>query len=118
MSALRARRTSAHLANTSKLPSVTATELKNNLGEVLSRKDFQGIAVTRHKRPEFVVLPAEVYESMMQQVEVPLASLNAEFDDLVARMNTPKARKANAALFAATPAELGDAAANASGRRG
>jgi hypothetical protein len=55
---------------------------------------------------------------MMQQVEVPLASLNAEFDELVARMNTPKARKANAALFAATPAELGDAAANASGRRG
>jgi len=100
------RRDSSQQPNIAKLPTVTATELKNKLGEVLGGSQFHGVAVTRHNRPEFVVLPAATYENLMQKMSLPLAGLSAEFDALVASMNTPKAKRAYDALFGATQAAV------------
>lgn len=100
MSATKAPRSAkTQLRHVARLRTVTATELKNQLGAVLGQKDFQGVAVTRHDRPEFVVLPAAIYENLMNKTELSLASLDAEFDELIARMNMPKAKKAYDSLF-------------------
>jgi hypothetical protein len=46
-----------------------------------------------------------------------LDTLGAEFDDLLARMQGPKARKAMETAFNASPAKLGRAAAKAGRKR-
>lgn len=92
------------------LAEVSSSILKNKFSEVARRATKGPLAVTRHNRREFVILSAEQYEALQQSRRAPLASLSAEFDDLVARMNTPEARHAASALFAATPAALGKAA--------
>jgi hypothetical protein len=51
---------------------------------------------------------------MVEAVPDPLASLRQEFDQLLAAMQTPKAKAGVDALFAATPTELGAAAVKAS----
>jgi antitoxin Phd len=95
------------------LPDISASDLKNKFSEVVRRASREPLAVTRHNRRDFVILTAESYEQLQKSRAVPMASLSAEFDQLVARMNTPKARRATAALFSATPAVLGRAAVKA-----
>jgi hypothetical protein len=46
-----------------------------------------------------------------------LSDLTAEYDVLLARMQTPKAKKGMAAAFNASPAELGRAAVKAARKR-
>jgi prevent-host-death family protein len=106
------------LARISELSTFTTTELKNHIGTLLERADSEAIAVTRHKRPKYVVLPAAVYETIVETMDVSLVGLNAEFDEMVARMNTPQAAKAFDALFEATSDELGASAANTSKANG
>jgi hypothetical protein len=50
---------------------------------------------------------------MVEAVPDPLAGLRQEFDQLLAAMQTPKAKAGVDALFAATPTELGAAAVKA-----
>lgn len=97
----------------SELPEITASDLKNKFSEVARLTAREPVAVTRHKRREFVVLTAAQYEELQQSRRAPLDSLAAEFDQLVAKMNTPQARRATASLFAASGKALGKAAMNA-----
>lgn len=95
------------------LPAVTASLLKNKFGEVARRASAAPLAVSRHNRREFVILTAEQYESLQQSRRAPLEKLSAEFDELVASMQTGKARRATASLFMSSSKTLGKAAVNA-----
>ena len=100
------------------LESVTASEAKGSFGAVLDRVVTRGaIAITKHDQIRAVILPVEQYEALLAQRRNPLAELEGEFDALVARMQTPKARAAGRALFDATPERLGKAATARARRR-
>ncbi len=95
------------------LSEVTASVLKNKFSEVARLASSGPLAVSRHNRREFVILTAGQYEELQQSRRAPLESLTAEFDQMVAKMNTPKAKRATASLFSASPKALGKAAVNA-----
>lgn len=97
----------------SSLPAVTASELKNNFGEVSGKAMKGALAITRHQRAEFVLLPVEQYLELQQARTAPLDALTSQFDAMAARMNTPAAQRGVAHLFQASPAELGKSAVNA-----
>jgi len=93
------------------LETVTASEAKGSFGAVLDRVVTRGaIAITKHDQIRAVILPIEQYEALLAQRKNPLAELEGEFEGLIARMQTPKARAAGRALFDATPERLGRAA--------
>ncbi|MDB6152239.1 MAG: prevent-host-death family protein [Chthoniobacteraceae bacterium] len=94
-------------ASIADLAEVTASVLKNKFSEVARLAANGPLAVSRHRRREFVILTAEQYEELQQSRRAPIESLTAEFDQIVARMNTPEGKRATAALFSATSADLG-----------
>ena len=101
------------------LETVTATEAKSSFGAVLDKVVAGGaVAITKHDQVRAVLLPVKHYEALLAQRKNPLAELEGEFDALVTRMQTPKARTASRALFDATPERLGRAAVAARRRRG
>src|SRR4051812_13860048 len=113
-------RMSAKLANPhrgreaiSSLPAVTASELKNNFGAVSAQAMKRAVAITRHQRAEFVLLPVEQYLELQQARTAPLDALASQFDAMVARMNTPAAKRGVAKLFRVSPTGLGKSAVKA-----
>src|SRR5262252_2888789 len=93
------------------MPEFTATAAKNSFGALMDALAARGaVAITNRNAPRAVLLSIEEYESLVAKIPDPLESLRSEFDDLVGKMQTPRAKKAVDALFAATPDELGDAA--------
>ena len=92
------------------LPTVTASDLKNNFGEVSTLAQKGALAITRHQRAEFVLLPVTQYRELQQARTAPLEALASRFDALVAKMNTPAARQGVTKLFKAGPAALGKSA--------
>ena len=95
------------------LQAVTASDLKNNFGEVSVKAMKGALAITRHQRAEFVLLPVEQYLELQQARTAPLDALTSQFDAMVARMNTPTAKRGVAKLFQASPAALGKSAVKA-----
>jgi prevent-host-death family protein len=102
----------------SSLPAVTASELKNNFGAVSAQAMKGAVAITRHQRAEFVLLPVEQYLELQQARTAPLDALTSEFDAMVGRMNTPAAKRGVAKLFQASPARLGESAVKAAAHGG
>jgi antitoxin Phd len=100
-------------ASIAELPEITVSVLKNKFSDVARLAAREPLAVSRHNRREYVILTAEQYEELQQSRRAPLENLAAEFDQLVTRMNTPKAKRAAASLFSATSAQLGKAAQKA-----
>jgi antitoxin Phd len=100
------------------IPTVAATRVKNEFGAVLERAIHGGaVAITRHDTPKAVLLSYEEFESLVQVRSRSLDSLGAEFDDLLNKMQSPKAKKGMDAAFNATPAKLGRAAVKAARKR-
>ncbi len=97
-------------ASVADLSEVTASVLKNKFSEVARLAARSPLAVSRHGRREFVILTAEQYEELQESRRAPLKSVVGQFDEMVARMNTPEGKRATAALFSATSADLGRAA--------
>ena len=99
--------------------SVTASEAKSEFGRVLEMA-IQGAAVviTKHDAPKAVLISVEDFNALSGATEARLDTLNAEFDVLLARMQTSKARRGMKTAFAASGRELGQAAAAAARRRG
>ena len=96
------------------VPSVPATQLKNELGALLERAMHGGaVAITRHDKPRAVLISYEEFSALAKLRSPDLADLDAEFDGLLARMQTPAARAGMAAAFDETPAKLGKAAVRA-----
>jgi antitoxin Phd len=99
------------------VPSVAATRLKNELGAVLEEAARGAVAITRHDAPKAVLVSYEEFQALVSARAQSLSELDAEFDALLERMQTPKARKGVEAAFKASPARLGRAAAAKPARR-
>ena len=96
------------------VPSVAATRLKNEFGTVLEQAVRGGaVAITKHETPRAVLISYGEFQALVKARAQTLGELRAEYDTLLARMQTPKARKGMGAAFDATPAELGRAAVKA-----
>lgn len=90
------------------IPTVAATQVKNEFGAILDQATRSGaVAITRHDTPKAVLLSYEEFESLVQVRSRTLDHLGAEFDDLLDRMQNPKAKKAMNAAFNASSAKLG-----------
>ena len=99
--------------------SVSATDAKNTFGTILEKALAKGmVEITKRDKARAVLLSMEEYQALLERSPDPLKILTAEFDALVARMQTPVAKAAGRALFKATPAELGKAAVSAVRKRG
>ena len=89
---------------------ITATEAKNAFGRVLDTALSRGVvAITKREKVHAVVLSVEAYDALVNNSSRVLAGLESEFDALVTAMQTPRARAAGDALFAAKPARSRDA---------
>lgn len=97
----------------------TATQAKNEFGRVLELV-LQGgaVVITRHDAPKAILISMDEFNKLSHAAERMLDSLSQEFDTLLARMQSPKARAAMKAAFAASPKELGKAALVAARNRG
>jgi antitoxin Phd len=95
--------------------SVTATEAKNEFGQLLETVIRGGrVFITRHDAPKAVLISAEDFEALSaaanSNAKAKLAGLNARFDAMLARMQEPGAREKMQAAFDASPKEMGKAA--------
>ena len=96
---------------TTVLRSVAATDAKNEFGAVLDTAVQDGaVVITKHDTPKAVLVSVDRVGAILANHEPDLQALSREFDELVVRMRTPKARVAARDLFTATPKEFGDAA--------
>ena len=75
------------------------------------------VVITRHDAPKAVLISVESFNALSGAAETTLDTLNGEFDALLARMQTPKARRGMKAAFAASGRQLGKAAVDAARTR-
>lgn len=93
------------------ISTVAATKVKNAFGTILEKAMHSGaIAITRHDRPKAVLLSFAEFESLVKERGHSLDNLDREFDGLLARMQTPRAKNGVDVAFNASPDELGRAA--------
>ena len=99
--------------------SYTATEAKNEFGRLLEQA-IQGetVVITRHNSPKAVLISMDQFNALKQAPQLKLDTLSGEFDALLAKMQSPKARSAMEAVFNASPQQLGKAAVAAARKRG
>jgi antitoxin Phd len=99
--------------------SFKATDAKNAFGRVLEAAIREGaIVITKHDDPKAVLLSWDEFEALASARSGQLRALTDEFDALLARMQTARARRGMRAAFDATPTQLGKAAVAAASRRG
>jgi antitoxin Phd len=98
---------------------ISATDAKNNLGELLDSVVQGGmVLITKHETPKAVLLSMDEYRALSRATQTRLDTLNDEFDAMLARMQTAKARAGTRAAFNASPEQLGKAAVAAARKRG
>ncbi len=89
-------------------PAYTASEAKNAFGRILDAAARSGmVTITRHDEPRAVVLSIEEYRALAGARQSALDALSGEFDEMLARMQSPRARKAMQSAFDTDPATLG-----------
>ena len=99
--------------------SFTATKVKNEFGRILE-KAIQGetVVITKHDNPKAVLISVEQFNALKHAPELKLDTLSSEFDALLARMQSSKARTAMKAAFRSSPQQLGKAAVLAARKHG
>ncbi len=96
------------------IPSIASTDVKNAFGTMLDRVVAGSpVAITRHDAPRAVLVSYEEFQSLARSRTQGLDALDAEFDELLSRMQTAKAKKGMVDAFDATPPTLGRAAVKA-----
>ena len=99
--------------------SVTATDAKKQFGRVLEMVLRGGaVVITKHDAPKAILLSVDEFNALTRTTETKLDSLCADFDAMLARMQTPRARSGMQAAFGASPKALGRAAVTAARKRG
>ena len=99
--------------------SISATEAKNEFGRILERVIQGGrVVITKHHEPKAVLMSINDFNELSRANRVKLDTLSAEFDALLARMQTPGARAGMKSAFHASPKQLGKAAVEAARKRG
>ena len=98
---------------------MTATKVKNQMGQVLDRV-IQGetVLITRHEIPKAAVISMAEFEKLSRLQEEGLGALSRKYDAMLARMQTPAARRGMKAAFDASPKQLGKAAVEFARGRG
>lgn len=97
----------------------TATQAKNEFGSVLEQAMQGGVVmITKHHAPKAVLMSMDEFNALSRATEVRLGELSGEFDALLARMQTSRARSAMKTAFGASPRQLGRAALAAARKRG
>jgi len=100
------------------LQAFPATRLKNAFSAVLDQVAHDGaVTITRHDRPSAVLVSYAEFEALMAQRAPGLNELTAEFDSLLAGMQSQKSKKGMTAAFDASPAAMGRAAVRAAKKR-
>lgn len=100
------------------LPTVAASRFKNEFGAIFEQAALGGaVAITKHDAPKAVLISYAEFQSLVKSRTPALEDLSAQFDGLLARLQSPRARKAMAAAFDASPAKLGRAAVKGAARR-
>ena len=90
---------------------VSATDAKHLFGSVLeSAIRGERVVITRHDTPRAVLLSWDRYRELTAQPAPTLDELTAEFDAMLVKHQTPRARKGMMAAFDASPEQLGAAA--------
>ena len=99
--------------------SVSASEAKTEFARVLEMA-IQGraVVITKHDAPKAVLISVENFNALSGAAQTKLDTLSREFDALLARMQTSKARRGMKAAFAASGKRLGQAAVAAARSRG
>lgn len=96
------------------VPSVTASRLKNEFGTVFDEAAVSGaVVITKHNTPRAVLVSYAEFEALTASATPALDDLSERFDELLAAMQTPRAKAGVAAAFDASPEELGAAAVEA-----
>ena len=99
--------------------SVTATDAKKQFGRVLEMVLRGGaVVITKHDAPKAILLSMDEFNALTRTTETKLDSLSADFDAMLARMQTPRARSGMQAAVGASPKALGRAAVTAARKRG
>jgi antitoxin Phd len=93
---------------------MTSTEAQNGFGRLLEAvaRD-RTVLIKKHNVTQAVVMSVDRYEALTRAESPMLDTLTAEFDELLACMQTPESRAAMREAFAASPEELGRAALDA-----
>jgi antitoxin Phd len=99
--------------------SFTSTVAKNEFGRLLEMV-IRGrvVVITKHDAPKAVLISLDEFNALARAAESRLDTLSGEFDALLARMQTPRARAGMRAAFDATPRQFGKAAVAAARKRG
>src|SRR5204862_511794 len=89
----------------------TSTVAKNEFGRLLEM-GMRGrvVVITKHDAPKAVLVSLDEFNALARAAESKLDTLSGEFDALLARMQTPRARAGMRAAFDATPRQFGKAA--------
>jgi antitoxin Phd len=96
------------------LTQVPATRFKNELASMFEQAALgRPVAITRHDTPKAVLISYDEFRVLMASRNPSLGALEAEFDALLAGMQTPSARRAMATAFDAPPAVIGRSAVRA-----
>jgi antitoxin Phd len=125
-SAVRLRRRPGHVATfrnsrgeALEPSSVSASQAKSEFGRVLEIAIQGGaVVITKHDAPRAVLISVENFNALSGAAQTKLDTLSREFDALLARMQTSKARRGMKAAFAASGKRLGKAAVAATRSRG
>ena len=98
--------------------SYTATEAKNEFGRLLEQA-IRGttVLITKHDSPRAVLISIDHFQSLQEAPQAKLNTLTEQFDTLLERMQSPKARRGMAAAFHADTKQLGKAAVAAARKR-
>lgn len=99
-------------ADFSKLPTIASSDAKNGFAALLERVQYRAetVVITRSAKPAAVVIPVDEYARLLDAAPNPLKALEAHFDEMVVRLQTPAAKAGVDALFAASPEVLSAAA--------
>ena len=105
------------LGNLIDIPAIAASEVKNKFGSILDQATHGGaVAITRHDTTKAILISVEEFQSLVAGRHSSLTALSAEFDGLLAKMQTPAHRTGIAKAFAASPTQLGRSAVKAAAR--
>ena len=114
----RQRKVSRHENRGATKASYTATEAKNEFGRLLEQA-IQGttVLITKHDSPRAVLISIDHFQALQEAPQAKLNTLTEQFDTLLDRMQSPKARRGMAAAFRADNKQLGKAAVAAARKR-
>ena len=114
----RQRNVSRHENRGASKASYTATEAKNEFGRLLEQA-IQGttVLITKHDSPRAVLISIDHFQTLQEAPQAKLNALTEQFDTLLERMQSHKARRGMAAAFGADNKQLGKAAVAAAARK-